>query len=267
MHDHFELREKLKPRLRRKTASSSYAIRTVGWQRIGTWLARGTSDIVACRGRSLVFGLCYVGMGHAIVRAHSRDWAWLTGFTAAFLFLGPLLAVGIYELSRQQERGEPADLIVSMFAWCRNPRGLCVHAALLCVLLTLWLQVSWTLLDRSAPTLESSAAVIPSALWWMVWCVFSLLAFVSSVVAVPMLLDRLVAAPVAIGASIVCCVTNAKTMGSWALAVASVIGASLWLDFWLLLLTGPLIGHATWHVYRDCVASSLVQDTDENTRV
>lgn len=234
------------------------------WREVGEWLRAGAGDIVASGFRGLLFGLCFVGMGHAIVRAHGNDWPWLPGLAAAFLFLGPLLAVGLYELSRQRGRGEAPDMLLALFAWCRNPRGLCRFAALLCALLSLWLWTSLALVERleladptgvlatlsAGASGEGATVVLP---WWLAWIAFSLLAFVSSVIAVPMLLDRPIGAIEAVRASVACCLANPRVMTLWALAVALLVGLSLWLAFWPLLVVGPWLGHATWHVYRSAV--------------
>lgn len=248
MYDYIERRDSGGPP--RPPTPPPIAVESVRWQRVGHWLASGAGDLLASRGRGLLFGLCYVAMGHQIARAHAHEWSSLSGLAAGFLFIGPLLAVGLYELSRQRERGERPELVVALFAWCRNPRGLCRHAALLAVLLTLWLHASWNLLEQSSP------------FWWLVWFAFSLVAFASSVVAVPLLLDRPIGVVAAVRASVACCLRNPVTMSVWAVAVATLIGASLGLRFWPLSITGPWIGHATWHVYRDCIGGSASEPRD-----
>jgi len=237
----------------------SIVVRSVHWTRTGHWLVAALADLIACRARSLLFGLCYVGMGLVIVRAHEQHWSGSTGFVAAFLFLGPLLAVGTYELSRQRERGESSDLIVALFAWCRNPRELCLLAVLLCAILLLWFECARRLLSVAGPLSESALAIDEDAtthsvlLWWIALTLFSLLAFVSSVIAVPLLHDRAVSVVTAVRASMKCCLKNPLTMSVWAITVVTVIGSSLWLGLWPLLFGGPWIGHATWHVYRDFI--------------
>lgn len=267
MYDYIKRRDGGERSRQLSNTTTSRVVRRVGSNRIVGWLSRGASDIVACRGRSLVYGFCYVAMGHAIVWAHKRDGLQLEGLMSGFLILGPLLAVGTYELSRQRERGERADLVVSLFAWCRNPRGLCLHATLLCVVLTLWLQLSWVLFGRTdaLSTVNDAGLVLP-ILSWAAWIALAVIAFASSVVAVPMLLDRSEGILSAIRTSFACCLSNPVTMGIWAATTVLLIGISVWLSFWPLLLSGPWIGHATWHVYQDCVGEHPHQCDDTPTQ-
>jgi len=81
------------------------------------------------------------------------------------------------------------------------------------------------------------------------------------VVAVPMLLDRSIGVVAAVRASIRCCLVNPSAMSVWAVTTTALIGTSLWLGFWPLLVSGPWIGHATWHVYRDCIGEPPAAST------
>ena len=113
------------------------------WQ----WLRQGARDIQSCHYRSLFYGLCYVLMGFAISAAHVANPNVAIGVGAGFFFACPFLAIGVYELSRQIQRGEPADMLVSLFCWCRNPRAICLFSLMLAIVLIVWLAESLALFN------------------------------------------------------------------------------------------------------------------------
>jgi uncharacterized membrane protein len=90
-------------------------------------------------------------------------------------------------------------------------------------------------------------------LWAGVGFIFASLVFAIGVVAAPMMLDRNTDTMMAIFSSVRSVHANPKALYLWAALVVAVIGVSLLAGFIPLLLTAPIIGHATWHAYRDLV--------------
>lgn len=226
------------------------------------WLRLAVEDVRECHVRSLFYGVCFVLMGLGLESAHAANPVWLLTLVAGFMLLGPILAAGLYELSRQVERHEHPDMLMSLFCWCRNPRQLCTFSLLCIAALAMLAWASGTLLG----TLSSSSLMqalsnrwsdgiegrLAATAWVSVWVLLALLIFTASAISVPSLVDHRISAFRAIGLSLRCCALNPLAFFSWATFILVTIGLSLKLGHWPLLITGPLIGHATWHAYRAC---------------
>ena len=238
------------------------AARQVGMDAPLRWLALGWQDMRATRFRGVYYGLTFVLMGFAVSAIYATRWQLTMGLVAGFFLMGPFICTGIYELSRQRERGERIDLAASMFCWTRNPGAIAFFAAILTFAMIVWARVSVVLFALFAsaefPTLKGVLAHIFSLenpeflfVWLGAGFVFASIVFAISVVSVPLLLDRNTDTMMAIFASVRALFVNAGPLYLWAFLIVAIIGASLLSGFLPLLLTAPLIGHATWHAYRD----------------
>ena len=226
------------------------------------WLRRGWDDFRATGYRGAFYGAVFAAMGLLIELIYATRWQLTMGLTAGFFLVGPFVCTGIYELSRQRARGEAADLAASMTCWRRNLGGVAFFAAMLTFAMIVWARVSVVLfaLFSSAefPTVQSMVAQILSLsniefllVWTGVGFVFASLVFSISVVSIPLLLDRGGDTMMAIFSSARALYVNPGALYLWAVLIVVLIGASLALWFVPLVLTAPLIGHATWHAYRD----------------
>lgn len=213
-----------------------------------SWLEQGLRDVRSSRYLSLVYGMFFVLMGHGIERAHSSNPAISIALSVGFLFLGPFLAMGLYELSRQIQRNEKVDLLLSLFSWCRNPGAVGRYAFILSIVMVIWLSLS----TRLVGAIDQGQG-IGFFLALLAWAVLALMVFMASAVSIPMMLDQPVNAWPAISTSIRCCLSNHAALGLWAVIIVSGVGLSLLLDYWPLLLLGPVLGHATWRAYQACV--------------
>ena len=230
----------------------------------GTWLALGWQDLRATGFRGLVYGLLFALMGTAIHAIYETQWQLTMGLTAGFLLAGPFVCAGLYELSRQRERGEPASLAKSLVCWRRNPGAIAFFAAILTFAMIVWARVSVVLFALFSTTdfpdlkgvihqIVTFSNVEFMLVWGGVGFGFATLVFSISVVSVPLILDRGTDTMMAIFSSVRALFANPGTLFLWALLIVVIIGASLVLWFGLLIVTAPLIGHATWHAYRDLI--------------
>ncbi|HYD94573.1 MAG TPA: DUF2189 domain-containing protein [Noviherbaspirillum sp.] len=240
-------------------------IRTVGTSAPFRWLAAGLEDMRATRLRASFYGLMFMLMGFAIAAIYETRWQLTMGLTAGFFLIGPFVFCGIYWLSRQRERGEQPDLTGSLSCWKGNPASIGFFAAILTFLMVVWARVSVVIFalfsTRDFPTMQGVIAQIFSMsnmpfviAWFGVGFVFASIAFAISVVSVPLMLDRKTDTMIALFTSVRVLWQNPVPLYLWAALIVALIGISLLLSFVPLLLTAPLVGHATWHAYRDLVA-------------
>jgi uncharacterized membrane protein len=228
------------------------------------WLARGWDDFRATGFRGAYYGVIFVLMGLLISVVYASRWQLTMGLTAGFFLMGPFVCTGIYELSRQRARGETVDLGPTLTCWRRNLGGIAFFAAILTFAMIVWARVSVVLFalfsTTDFPTLHGVVRQIVSlenlefvAVWGGVGFVFATLVFAISVVSIPLMLDRRTDTMMAIFSSVRALFTNPGPLYLWAALIVALIGGSLLLKLLPLVITAPLVGHATWHAYRDLI--------------
>lgn len=228
------------------------------------WLARGWRDLVT--GPGLFYGIAFVAMSWSL-QAYLADQPHVTlALGTGFALIGPFLALGLYDLSQQRERGAAADLLPSLRAWKRNPGAIGLYAIILMLLLAAWIRVSVVLValfyQGAMPTATSFLKNLVFsgdnlgflAVYFGVGALFALLVFSVSVVSLPLMLDRGTDTITAMIASCLVIARNPMAMILWALLLGLLILAGLVTWYFALLVTGPLVGHASWHAYRDVIA-------------
>ncbi|MCW5219834.1 DUF2189 domain-containing protein [Verminephrobacter aporrectodeae] len=251
------------------------AIRTIGLMQPLAWLALAWRDMARAGWISFAHGLALALFGALILAvAHNRFWL-LAGALSGFLVVAPALAASLYALSRALERGEPANTGVVLRTWLNWQDGhvdkwgrdywcMAQFGALLALAATGWVVTSAALITLLAPVpvltpLDFLRHVVLAGDGWLfeLWLALgSLMAapiFASSVVAMPLLLDRRASLLQAVLTSWQAVLGNPLPMAFWA---ALILGFTL-LGLGSLLLgliaVMPLLGHASWHAYRDLV--------------
>jgi uncharacterized membrane protein len=230
------------------------------------FLARGFHDMKASGFKGSIYGMIFAVMGYAIQIVYENLWQMTMGLTAGFFLIGPFLCCGIYDLSRQLERGYQPNFSASTLSWARNWKAIAFFAAILTFFMIVWARVSVVLFalfgSHSYPDLHDMFAKILSAEnleFLMVWvgagAIFAALVFAISVVSVPMMLDRGSDTMESIVASAQALWNNGPAMLLWALCIVVLIGVSLAVFLPLLLITAPLVGHGTWHAYKSLVVT------------
>ncbi|HEX8989073.1 MAG TPA: DUF2189 domain-containing protein [Rhodocyclaceae bacterium] len=249
-------------------AASFPQARSVEWTAAGRWLAAGWRDLRRAGPASLFYGMCFAVAGWVLQSAFVHAYALFAGLTTGFLLLAPFLAMGIYDLSRRMERGEPPQLMPTLAAWRPNLANVSVLAGVLAVVLLLWARASMVLfaLFFDAPGLPTFAGIVRSVvtldqpefalIYFAVGGCFALFVFAVSVVAVPLMLDRKTDAVTAAIASLAVCARNPGAMLVWAGCIALLAAAGIAAWFAGLVVVMPWLGHATWHAYRDLVADA-----------
>jgi uncharacterized membrane protein len=254
-------------------------VRTIGLMQPLAWLALAWRDMVRTGWLSFAHGLAVALFGGVLLAvAHHRFWL-LAGALSGFLVVAPVLATSLYALSRALERGEPANAALVRRTWLdwqnSHPAKWGDHdywclvqfGALLALAATGWVLTSAALITLLAPVpvrtpldFMHHVVLAPDGRLFALWLALgSLLAapiFASSVVAMPLLLDRRATLRQAVLTSWQAVLANPRPMALWA---ALILGFTL-LGLGSLLLgliaVLPMLGHASWHAYRDLVDAS-----------
>lgn len=231
------------------------------------WLAAGWNDLWRAPSASIAYGLLFVLMGYLLVSTVEGQFHSVLALTTGFLLVGPFLAMGLYEISRRLELGEPVSLVQSLTAWRSNILSIALFGLVLGLVMIVWARLAAVLfavlVGGGALSLEASAAQLFFSgsgrtfllVFTAVGAILAGVVFAISVVSIPMLLDRKADFVTAILTSLAAVRANPVPMALWAALIVFFTGLGL-LSFYLgLAITLPLIGHATWHAYR-----SLVED-------
>ena len=236
------------------------------------WLAAGWSDFRACGLASAFYGACFALGGVLLLLAFRHAVQFVTAVTTGFMLIGPFIALGLYELSRRRERGEPLALGPTLLAWRRNISGLGIYSLILIVLYLVWARASLVVFaifyQGGMPTVESFLAQITRfdnleflVAYLVVGGIFATLVFAFSVVSIPAMLDRNQDTITAMLASFLALVRNMPAMAVWATLIVLLVAAGVAIGFVGLVVTMPVVGHATWHAYRALLEPATLTPT------
>lgn len=233
------------------------------------WLTEGWRDLMANPQLGFFYGgaLTIAGWALALLLLWARTaWAILPA-SAGFFMVAPLLAAGLYEASRLRELGQPVTFSACLAGFTRNGGQLAFLGVVLLLLHLFWVRVAALIFMlmfglNFAPAIEDLPIAMlrsPMLLPFLIvgtaaGALLAAAAFAVSAVSIPMLVDRPEASAFeAIAVSVRTVLANPAAMIFWA-GLIVVFTAMAMVPFFLgLALVVPLIGHATWHAYRDLV--------------
>ncbi|MCO5357109.1 DUF2189 domain-containing protein [Acidovorax kalamii] len=229
------------------------------------WLLQGLGDVRAAPGIALFYGLCFWGMAVVLGWVFRTRPEYTMSMASGCLLLGPFLAMGLYDTSRRREAGLKPQLSESLTCWDSHMSSMGMLVLVLVVLELLWGRASLVVFAVFFNTgMPSTTGVLQAvfnpqnwsfvAVYAVVGGVFAALVFSTSVVSIPMILDRDTDALTAGITSMRVVLENPLVMLLWGALITTIVAASLW--FWGvgLLLAGPVLGFASWHAYRASVA-------------
>ncbi|MDB5509328.1 MAG: hypothetical protein JWL93_1797 [Hyphomicrobiales bacterium] len=232
-------------------------------------LRLGIGDFLHAPLFGLFFGGVFALIGNVILLALStRDMSWLIyPFAIAFPLIGPFAAVGLYEISRRVESGTAlAWSGVLSVVWAQRRRELSWMAFVILFVLWVWmyqvrLLIALFLGRMSFATWESFFSVVFTtpdgwlflAIGHLVGGVLALILFSVTVVSMPLLLDRDYDAVTAMIVSVRAVLASPVVMLGWGIFVTLCVLAACAPAFLGLPLVLPVLGHATWHLYRRVV--------------
>jgi len=214
--------------------------------------------------RELAYGVIVSAFGALILTLWSHPYL-IAASISGFLLVGPLLGTGLVELSRRRERGDAVGFDASLSALGRHREALLRFSLGLLLIAVVWFGASTIML---AMVLGSAAPGLGSTVWgrlldqvssaqllsyFAVGGILAAIVFARSVVAVPMIVDRDVDAATAVRTSHRVTLADLPAMLIWA-ALIVLLTAIGFLTFLVgMVVVFPLLGHATWHAYRDMV--------------
>ncbi len=246
------------------------AMPRVPFDRPWDWLEAGWHDLRSSPGISLAYGALATGLG-LVLTFGLAYWGLesLIPITAGgFLLIGPALAVGLYEKSRSLAAGETPSFAGTMRAGGRAAGRLGLLAAILLIFYLVWVRVAVLLLALFLGTsgLPPARELMPTLLLTphglgllvvgtAVGAMFAAIVFATTAISLPLLMERRVDAFTAMAASVQAVGANPKAMALWAVLIAGIIALGIATLGAGLVIAFPLIGHATWHAYRDLAPS------------
>ena len=244
-------------------------VRVISIEDVRSALKAGFADFLAMPTHVLFVVVIYPIIGLVIARMTLQgDLLPLAfPFAAGFALLGPFAALGTYELSRRRERGETPTWRDAAEA-LKSPARPAIAAlgGLLLVLFFAWIATANMLYGALAGDQQVHSigdllrfALSTPAGWALIVLgnglgfVFAAVAFAIGAISFPLLLDRGGSAPAALAASIRAVRASPGPMAVWAAVVAVGLALGSLPLFVGLAVVFPILGHATWHLYRRAV--------------
>ncbi len=240
-------------------------IRRIAADRPMHWLRAGWQDLKANPLPSLAYGLLFALGGDLIILALLETPHLLTVSISGFFLVAPLLAAGLYELSRKTEAGEKILFIDSLKCFGRNGQSLAFFGLILALITLMWERfsaVAFALIGADSAPIASAYLneiifdgqhLAFTATWLLLGGALALLVYAMAVVSVPLMLDRDADVGTAIMTSLRSFALNTGPLLIWAgLLVALTLLGFATLLFGLVLIM-PILAHASWHAYRELV--------------
>jgi len=261
--------------LERATPPERASIRRISTADIWDALRRGWDDFLANPTQLIFLAIIYpiVGLIAANAMAGRAVMPLFWPMVSGFALIGPLAAIGVYELSRRREKGLPVSWVNALDVR-HSPAiaSILGLGLLLLVIFVVWLLVAQAIyaatIGDMGPTSVSAfldrVFGTPEGLWLIlagnaVGFLFAAAVLMLTVVSFPMLLDRAaegraVDAATAVRTSVRAVLANPAPMALWGLIVAVLLLLGCVPLFVGLAIVMPVLGHATWHLYRKTVA-------------
>lgn len=233
------------------------------WQ----WLASGWKDMMQAPKFSLAYGAVFAIVSALLTMGlyYENLFFVIPPLAAGFFLVAPLLGIGLYKISESLEQGQPLEFCQAWQAWRRNEVHLAGMGVTLLLILLAWMlaaNVVFALLfHKPVPTWENFIPEVflsgdsPVFLFTgiAVGAIIAAFTFSITVVSVPLLMDRQIDLVSAMQTSMKAVRLNWQAMTLWASLIVMFVGIGLVTFYIGLIFAMPLVGHATWHAYKDLV--------------
>jgi uncharacterized membrane protein len=229
------------------------------------WVIGGWRDFLAAPAVSLGYGAIFVvigvGLTQFLIRAGMTYM--LLPLISGFMLLGPVLAVGFYAMSREQEHNLRPSLADALLAWRTNPGPIFNAALAFLFLFLVWLRLSQLLFALTAPyaagldvhDLSRALLFTPSGqtflvLFVLLGAIMAIIAFACGAFTLQIMLDRDVGLVEAVSISVTAIWVNVEAMAYWAVILVVLVAAGFMLAYVGLAVTLPIAARASWRAYR-----------------
>lgn len=253
-----------------QTIAVAHLMPDAHWQ----WLANGWVDFKATWRVGIVIGAVPVIAAWVMVLALWR--AGMLGFIPAvcggFALVGPLLAIGCYDISRRRAQGEAVTLKSLVKPRIVSPGQVAIIGFVLMLILLVWARLATLLfalassarqpapsIDFMTFALKTPEGLIMILVGTVVGAALAAIGYLVSVVSIPLAADRQVDAMTAMLVSVVSVARNKGAMISFGFNIAMLVAICFATGFLGLIFVFPWLGHATWHCYQSLVVSDKLQ--------
>jgi uncharacterized membrane protein len=234
------------------------------------WLKLGWQDIKRAPVPSLSYGAMLVAFSYLLtyLALTFGNLVVLLSLLSGFIFTGPLIALGFYDISHQLQQGRAPTLGHAVRTGMRHVGNEMLFATFLIVIFLVWaraVSIAHIFFPALAnPSLADKATFIVIGL--AIGTLFAIFIFCISAFSLSMIMDRKADMVTAIVTSFNAVLRNKAVMLFWALLIVAAVVFGMLTAFIGLGLTMPLIGHATWHAYQETIdASAWPRHSDDNS--
>ena len=225
-----------------------------------TWIRMGYEDMRNAPAVSLTYGL---GLTLLSVLIAYSAWQFGTlglylGMASGFLLIGPVMALGLYSFSCQLEHGRKPVMGYCLREGGRHMKDILIFSFVLLIVFMIWARAATAMHiffpDNADYSMMDLAMFL--GIGAAIGAVFSTVVFTASAFSLPMIMDRKTDAITAVITSVNAVLRNKLTMLVWAIIIVSFVAVGFATFFIGFIVVLPLIGHATWHAYRDTIDAS-----------
>lgn len=221
------------------------------------WLRAGWSDLRRAPLHSLTYGGIVLLVSYLItgITYATGNWVLMFSLLTGFLLIGPVLAFALYETSRQLQQGRPVSMAECLQAVRSNFGNEMIFAVVLLIVLLVWARAA-ALVHVFFPAMSDPALPQLAAFFGVgtaVGAVFATVVFAVSAFSLPMMMDRRTDVITAVITSVAAVLQNKGVMVIWAGMILASVLIGFATAFVGLVVTLPLIGHATWHAYQETI--------------
>lgn len=231
------------------------------------WLSLGWKDLRAAPRQSITYGaiLIFISYFISLLAYEFGSYTVLLGVLSGFVFLGPILAIGLYSISCQLQAGQVPVLGYCLREGKRHLGNEMIFAAILIIVFLVWARAASmvSVFFPSQTDASISEFVLYLGIGTAVGSIFSAIIFCISAFSLPMFMDRKVDVVTAVVTSINAVLRNKWVMLFWAAIIVMTVLLGFLTAFFGFAVLIPLVGHATWHAYQETIDASAWPKHDE----